>query len=92
LDIVIIFKPNCPLAKVVGDLKKNGIDLTKQDHIVIVEEPGNILDRHYCYLIENDIVCIAERTANTNVGFVNLFKQARQGVDEWKGWERESSV
>jgi hypothetical protein len=46
-DIVSIFKPNAPLAKVVEDLGKLGKGLTKQDHIVIVGGPGNSLDRNH---------------------------------------------
>jgi hypothetical protein len=34
--------------------------------------PGNSLDRNYNYSLEKDINFIAERTASTNVGFVNL--------------------
>jgi hypothetical protein len=71
----IQFKPNAPLANVVEDLRKLGKDLTKQDHIIIMGGPGNSLDRNFNYCIEKDINFIAERTSNTNVGFVNLFKR-----------------
>jgi hypothetical protein len=37
--------------------------------------PGNSLDRNYNYSIEKDINFTAERTANANVGFVNLFQR-----------------
>ncbi|PNF16230.1 hypothetical protein B7P43_G15297, partial [Cryptotermes secundus] len=67
-------KPNALLAKFVEDLGKLGKGLTKQDHI-IVGGPGNSLDRNYHYSIENDHSYIAERTSNTNVGFVSLFKR-----------------
>jgi hypothetical protein len=40
-----------------------------------VGQPGNSLDRNYYYSSEKDINFIAERTANTNVEFVNLFKR-----------------
>jgi hypothetical protein len=40
-----------------------------------VEQPGNSLDRNYYYSSEKDINFIAERAANTNVEFVNLFKR-----------------
>jgi hypothetical protein len=73
--IVSIFKPNAPLAKVVEDLGKLGTGLTKQDHIVIVGGPGNSLDRNHCYSVEKDVNFIAERTANTNVGLVTLFRR-----------------
>jgi hypothetical protein len=74
-DMVSIFKPNVPLAKVVKDLGKLGKDRTKQDHIVIVGGPGNILDRNHYYSVENNVNFIAERTANTNVGLFNLFRR-----------------
>jgi hypothetical protein len=38
-----------------------------------VEGSGNSLDRSYHHSIEKEINFIAERTNNTNVGFVNLF-------------------
>jgi hypothetical protein len=72
--IVNIFKPNAPLGKV-EDLGKLGKGLTKQDHIVIVGGPDNSLDRNHYYSVEKDDSFIAERTANTNVGFVNLFSR-----------------
>jgi hypothetical protein len=74
-DIVSIFKPNASLAKVVEDLGKLGNGITKEDHTVIVRGPGNSLDRNHCYSVEKDVNFIAERTANTNVGLVNLFKR-----------------
>jgi hypothetical protein len=49
--------------------------ITKQDHIVIVGGPGNSLDRNHYYSVEKDVNFIAERTANTNVGLVNLFRR-----------------
>jgi hypothetical protein len=33
------------------------------------------LDRNYYYLVEKDLNFIAEVTANTNVGFVNLLER-----------------
>jgi hypothetical protein len=74
-DVMSIFKPNATLAKVVEDLGKLSKDLTKQDHIIIVGGPGNSLDRDYYYLIGKDVNFIAERTVDTNVGFVNLFRR-----------------
>jgi hypothetical protein len=73
-DVVSIFKPNAPLAKVVEDLGKLGKGLTKQDHI-IVGGSGNSLDRNYYHSVEKDANFIAERAANTNVGPVKLFKR-----------------
>jgi hypothetical protein len=35
-DTISIFKPNAPLAKVADDLRKVGIGITKQDHVIIV--------------------------------------------------------
>jgi hypothetical protein len=37
--------------------------------------PGNSLDRNYHNSIEKDINFIAERTSNTNVGFVGLLRR-----------------
>jgi hypothetical protein len=36
---------------------------------------GNSLDKNYKYSIEKDTNCIAERTNNMHVGFVNLFQR-----------------
>jgi hypothetical protein len=74
-DICSIFKPNAPLANVVENLGKLGKDLTKRDHIITVGGPGNSLDRNHHYSTEDDLNFIAERTSNTNVGFVNLFQR-----------------
>jgi hypothetical protein len=74
LYVCSVFKPNAPLTKVVEELWRFGKCLTKQNHIVIVGGVQNSLDRHYYYLTEKDLNFIAERTTNTNVGFVNLFK------------------
>jgi hypothetical protein len=49
--------------------------LTKQDHIFIMGGSGNSLDRNHYYAVEKDVNFIAERTANTNVGLVNLFRR-----------------
>jgi hypothetical protein len=56
-------------------LGKLGKNFTKKDHTLIVGGPGNSLDRNYNYSTDKDIDFIAERTANTNVGFVNLFQR-----------------
>jgi hypothetical protein len=37
--------------------------------------PGNSLDRNYHYSIEKDINFTAERTCNTNVRFVSIFRK-----------------
>jgi hypothetical protein len=74
-NIVSIAKPNAPLANTIEDLGKLGKNITKMDHTVIVGGPGNSLNRNYNYSIEKDINFIAERTANTNTGFVNLFQR-----------------
>jgi hypothetical protein len=42
---------------------------------VIVGGSGNSLDRNYHYSAEENVDSIAERTFNTNVGFINLFKR-----------------
>jgi hypothetical protein len=85
-EIVSIFKPNAPLAKVVEDLGKLGKGLTKQDHIRSVGRPGNSLDRNQYYSVEKDVNFIAERTTNTNVGFVNLFsRQDKPWINERVG-------
>ena len=66
-----IFKPN---ARVVENIDMLGKDLTKQDHIDIVDGPGNNSDVNYNhYSIGKDLNFISKRTGNTNVGFVNLF-------------------
>jgi hypothetical protein len=70
-DIFGIVKPNAPLANVVENLGKLGKNCTNQNHIAIVRRPKNSLGRNYNYSIE-DINFIAERTANTNMGFVDL--------------------
>jgi hypothetical protein len=44
-------------------------------HLFIFFLSGNSLDRNYYYSVEKDVNFIAERTANTNVGPVNLFKR-----------------
>jgi hypothetical protein len=73
--VTSIFKPNAPLANVVEDPRKLGKNLTKRDHVVIVGGPGNSLNRNYHYSIEKDINFIVEKTSNTNVGFVGLFRR-----------------
>lgn len=64
-----VFLTNAPLANVVEDLGKHGNDFTKRDHIVIVEGPGNSLDRNHHYSFKKDVNFIAKRTSNTSVGF-----------------------
>jgi hypothetical protein len=54
-------------------------DLTKQDHIVIVGGAGNSLNINQDCSVDKDFNFTAERTSNTNVGFVSLL---RQGPDE----------
>jgi hypothetical protein len=70
---ISIFKSNAPLANVVEDLGNLSKDVSKQDHVVVVERPGNSLDRNCHYSIDRDLELIAERMNNTNVGFANLF-------------------
>jgi hypothetical protein len=77
-EVCSIFKPNAPLANAVEDVRKLGKDFTKLDHIVIVGGAGNRLDINQDYS-DIDLNFIAERTSNTNVGFVNLL---RQDLDE----------
>jgi hypothetical protein len=73
-DTVSTAKPNAPLTNVVENSTKLGKNFTKQDHIVIVGGPENSLDRNYNYSREKDINFTADRTANTNMGFVNLLQ------------------
>jgi hypothetical protein len=73
-DVCSIFKPNTPLAKVV-DIGKLGKGLAKQDHTIVVGGPGNSLERNYHYSFENGLGFNAERTSNTNGGFVNIFER-----------------
>jgi hypothetical protein len=74
-DVTSILKPTAPLANVVEDLKKLGKNLTNRDHVFIVGGPGKRLDRNSHYSIAKDINFIAERTSNTNVGFVGVFRR-----------------
>jgi hypothetical protein len=60
---------------VVQDVRKLGKDLTKQNHIAIVGGAGNSLDINQHYSIDKDLIFTAERTSNTNVGSVNLFRR-----------------
>jgi hypothetical protein len=52
-DVCSIFKANASFAKVVEDIGKHGKGITKQDHIIVVGGPGNIMHRDYHYSIEN---------------------------------------
>jgi len=70
-----IFKPNAPLAKVAEDVRKLSKGLTKQNHIVIVGGAGNSLDMNQYYSVDKGVNFNAERTSNTNVGFVNLLRR-----------------
>jgi hypothetical protein len=70
-EVCSIFKSNAPLENV-EDVRKPGKDLTKQDHIVTVGGAGNSLDTNQDYSINKYLNFIAEKTSNTNVGFVNL--------------------
>jgi glycerol dehydrogenase-like iron-containing ADH family enzyme len=74
-EVFSIFKPNAPLANVVEDVRKLSKDLNKQDHIVIVGGAGNSLDVNQDYSIDKDLNFIAERTSNTNMGFVNFLRR-----------------
>ena len=59
-EITSIFKSNAPLADVTEELGKLGNGLIKWYHIIIVEVPGNSLERNYYYSTEKDINFIAE--------------------------------
>jgi hypothetical protein len=58
------------LLRMLGSLVK-----AKQDHIVIVGGVGNSLDINQDYSIDTDLNFIAQRTSNTNVGFVNILRR-----------------
>jgi hypothetical protein len=72
-EVCSIFKPNSPLKNVVEDARKLGTDLTKKDHIAIVGGAGNSLRINQDYSIDIYPNFIAERTSNTNVGFVRRY-------------------
>jgi hypothetical protein len=65
-----IFTPSATLGNVVEELKELSKDFTKDDHVIIVEGPGNSLN----YKIENDINSIAKNSTHTNVVFVGLLE------------------
>jgi hypothetical protein len=46
--------------------------LIKDDHVIIVGEPGNGLDRDLNYKIENDLDNIAKNSIHTSLGFAGL--------------------
>jgi len=75
LRFVIFLNQMLLFANVVEDVRKLGKDLTKQYHIVIVGGAGDSLDINQDYSIDKDVNSIAERTSNTNVGFVNLLRK-----------------
>jgi hypothetical protein len=70
--ITNMFKPNATLDHVVGELKALSKDFTKDDHVIIVAEPGNSLDGDLNHRIEIDIDNIAKNSIHTNIGFVSL--------------------
>jgi hypothetical protein len=53
--VTSIFKPNAGLSNVTEDTGNLCKDLTKEDQAVIVERPGNSLDRNLNYQIEKDM-------------------------------------
>jgi hypothetical protein len=77
---------NTPLAKVGEDVRKLGKDLTEQYHIVIEGGAGNSLYINPDYSIAKDIDFIADRTKNTNVGFVNLLRIYDKQWMNWRVW------
>jgi hypothetical protein len=80
-DKCSIFKPSDAHANDVKDMGNIHKGHTK-DLIIILGEPGNILDKNCHYSIENDLNFIAEMKSNTSVGSVNLF----EGSDKlWMG-------
>jgi hypothetical protein len=72
-EVYSILKSDAPLAKVGEDVKKLGRDLTKQDHVTVGGD-GNSLDINQYYSVDKVLTFIAERTSNTNVGFVHLLR------------------
>jgi hypothetical protein len=71
-DVISIYKPYAPLAKVTEDLGKFHKDFTKQGHIVTVGQPVKSLYSNYHYSTEENFNSTAEMMADTNVGFVSL--------------------
>jgi len=88
-EVCSIFKPNSPLANVIEDVRKLGKDLTKQDRIVTVGKAGNSLRNQDCS-IGKCLNFIRDRTSNSNVGFVNLFR--RYGKPWMNRWVRSMNL
>jgi hypothetical protein len=77
---------NVTLGNVVGELKALTKDLTKDDHVIIVGEPGNSLDRDLNCKIENDMDNTAKNSIHTNVGFIGLLDHHdRPHISKWVG-------
>jgi hypothetical protein len=81
-EVRCVLKPSAALTNVAEDVVKLGNVLTKQDHIILIQDhtvimggPGNWPDINYSDFIEKDMNFTAERTNNTNAWFVNLFKR-----------------
>jgi hypothetical protein len=60
---------------VLDDLKAPSNDMTKNDHALIVEGPGNSLDRDQNYEIEEDLNSIPNTSINLKVAFVGLLER-----------------
>jgi spore cortex formation protein SpoVR/YcgB (stage V sporulation) len=73
-DMCSIFKPSDLHANILEDIGNIRKRITKQNHINIVEGPGNRLDRNYHYSIENDVSFITEWSTNNSMGSVYLFE------------------
>jgi hypothetical protein len=76
--VLLIFKPNAALGDVVGVLRALSKDLTKEDHVIIVEGPDNSLERDLNYQTEKDLDNTAKNSRHTNVEFVRLLGQHDQ--------------
>lgn len=52
----------------------NPLIFTKEDHVSIVQGPGNSLDRDFNYKIEKDLDSISKNIIHNNVSFGGLLK------------------
>jgi hypothetical protein len=79
-----VFKPNATLGNVVGELKALSKDFIKDDYVIIVGAPGNILDRDPNYKTENDIDNITKNSTHTIDGFAGLLEyHDRPHISKW---------
>jgi hypothetical protein len=75
---------NADLSNVTEDTGNLCKGLTKEDQVVIVEGPGNSLDRNHNYQIEKNISDIAQETSSTNVKFVGLlWRHDKPWINMW---------